>query len=246
MDKKRKQPKGLRPWFLLGFLFLFALSIWFLLASSFFRIRYVNVEGNALLSKEEVVAKMGPIRGNLFLFSTRQATGRLLQVPGIDRVRIQRSLPNRLNVEIEEAYLLGHLQGKTDYYLDNKGVVLSKETQKDRLSRLDPLEILWKRGTPQPGKVLFQDPRELDLLKALFKTRISDQIQQVCFDNTSNIDIMYKNIAIHFGEPDNIFNKIKNLTGVLQEISDQKIPATQVIMNQGERIIVVKEAQEKK
>ncbi|WP_304262239.1 cell division protein FtsQ/DivIB [Kallipyga massiliensis] len=246
MGTKKKPVKKRRRirLFVLVFLLLAVGIVGFALSSSTFTIKYVNVEGNTLLTDREVVDQMGKVRGNIFLYSPKEAILNLQKVEGIREVTIDKELPDRINVLVKESYILANLKGDPPYQVDNLGMVLDQGKGNVIKDRVVPLEVVWNKGVIEKGKPLSGDPRDIDFMIALLKTKLSDNIKLVSFDKTGNIDIMVKDILVHFGEPDDIFKKLNNVTAALKEIQTKSIPAKEIIIKDGREMIVVTEAEE--
>lgn len=246
MGNKKKPMKKRRRirLFVLVFLLLVVGLVAFALSSSTFTIKYVNVEGNTLLTDREVVDQMGKVKGNIFLYSPKEAILNLQKVEGIREVTIDKELPDRINVLVKESYILANLKGDPPYQVDNLGMVLDQGKGDVIKDRVVPLEVVWNKGVIEKGKLLSDDPRDIDFLIALLKTKLSDNIKLVSFDKTGNIDIMVKDILVHFGEPDDIFKKLNNVTAALKEIQTKSIPAKEILIKDGREMIVVTEAEE--
>ena len=246
MGTKKKPVKKRRRirLFVLVFLLMVVGIVGFALRSSTFTIKYVNVEGNTLLTDREVVDQMGKVRGNIFLYSPKEAILNLQKVEGIREVTIDKELPDRINVLVKESYILANLKGDPPYQVDNLGMVLDQGKGNVIKDRVVPLEVVWNKGVIEKGKPLSDDSRDIDFMIALLKTKLSDNIKLVSFDKTGNIDIMVKDILVHFGEPDDIFKKLNNVTAALKEIQTKSIPAKEIIIKDGREMIVVTEAEE--
>lgn len=246
MGNKKKPMKKRRRirLFVLVFLLLVVGLVAFALSSSTFTIKYVNVEGNTLLTDREVVDQMGKVKGNIFLYSPKEAILNLQKVEGIREVTIDKELPDRINVLVKESYILANLKGDPPYQVDNLGMVLDQGKGNVIKDRVIPLEVVWNKGVIEKGKPLSDDPRDIDFMIALLKTKLSDNIKLVSFDKTGNIDIMVIDILVHFGEPDDIFKKLNNVTAALKEIQTKSIPAKEIIIKDGREMIVVTEAEE--
>lgn len=243
--KKKPKKKKRRIWpLVLGFFLLLFGFIGFVLKSKKFEIHYVNIEGNTLLSDQEVVDQMGKIEGNIFLYSPKEAILRLQKVEGIQEVSIEKDMPDRINVLVKESYILANLKGDPPYQVDNRGIVRERGKGNVIKDRVVPLEVVWNKGVIEKGKALSDDPRDIDFMVALLKTKISDNIKRVTFDKTGNIDIMIEDILVHFGEPDDIFKKINNITAAIKEIRTKSIPAQEIIVKDGREMIVVTEGEE--
>lgn len=234
----RQQRRRKRMAFLIGLLFFVAVIAYVLTHASVFRIQSVRVEGNKVLSDREVMNALGDVDSNIFTFPTKRWQERLRQVEGIEDASFSRELPNRLVVKIKENFVLGvfesagrpyyvNEQGKiTDHYLPEKNrikpVVLEKEVEKIGI-----------------GEDFFSDARELEFLSTLQDTQLVDNVSKVRFEKPQHIVIMYNDIVIRFGQPNDIIHKFTDLDAVLREIEKNGVKAQEIILDEGQNPIVV-------
>ena len=86
-----------------AFLLLCAMALYYFLHSPVFGVREVIIEGNECLRSEEVVQLTGVILGtNIFLIDEEQIKRRLQIHPLLDTATIERRLPDKLWVRIQE------------------------------------------------------------------------------------------------------------------------------------------------
>lgn len=215
------------------------IGIYFLLTHRAFQIKYVKVEGNVVVSDSEVLGQLGDVNSNIFLFSGKKAGKAIKELPGIQETQISKQLPNRLLIQIHESYILGIVNhGKDRWYIDEQGH-LTDQVDSNLIMRLKPLPVLGVDPEKKPGDIALEDERNLQLLQTLVQTKLADEVVSVNFEKMDNIDIMYKKIKIHFGSANNIYKKLEILSSVIHEITTKKIPAVEILMNEGQNPIVV-------
>lgn len=74
-----------------------------LLHSPYFELREVAVEGNSLLSRDEIILKAGiREKTNIFQVDTNGIRGRIKSIPCVEEVRVARRLPSTLVISVKE------------------------------------------------------------------------------------------------------------------------------------------------
>jgi len=129
--------RGLREWAcdgrLAGLLLALAsaATLGYLFFSPQFQVQAVEVQGNVVLPSQEAIAGSQAASANLFLLDIGQVEARLRQVRYVEWVRVERFLPNRVRLTIQErfpAVSWCNAQTWLDRYLvDNNGVVVGAE-----------------------------------------------------------------------------------------------------------------------
>lgn len=220
-------------------LLVFLLSLFFFLAP-IFQIHSVRIEGNRLVSKDEIMEALGPVESNLFVFDAQRATERLLGVNGIESVSFGRELPDRLVVRVDETYVIASLQhGDKTLYLNEEGVLT--ETFNAQKNRIRPFPITVGGEIPSVGNPLFEDARNLELLLSLAASPLQGGISKVSFESASSVDIMYNDLIIHFGVPNDILKKISDSAAVIRALEKNQVKAREILLDQGQNPIVVTE-----
>lgn len=129
--------RGLREWAcdgrLAGLLLALgsAATLAYLFFSPQFQVQAVEVQGNVVLPSQEAIAGSQAASANLFLLDIGQIESRLRQVRYVEWVRVERFLPNRVRLTIQErfpAVSWCNAQTWLDRYLvDNNGVLVGAE-----------------------------------------------------------------------------------------------------------------------
>ena len=103
---------------------IFAMSV-------FFRISDIQVEGNVHYTDQEIIRAIDIEEGdNLFFFDRFAAIGRAFsKLPYIETVTVERSLPNKVIITVEESTALAYLElGDEKWTLDHSCKVLGRHT----------------------------------------------------------------------------------------------------------------------
>lgn len=241
--KKKRAAHKNRIGRLLYGLFLLALLLliggYFLLNHRYFRIKYVRVEGGENITTEQVVREAGDLNQNIFLFSTANLEKKIMLMPGVRSVHIDKVLPNRLSITIEESYLIGRIgRGEQALLINQDGIVQPK--QKDAQSgQADVPELTGFDPVPDVGEKISTDERVIQFLSLAVQSSMASDIEKIGFENRNNIDIIYKGITVHFGELNDLIDKLSKLEAVVADIEQKKIHAVEIIMNEGKNPIVV-------
>ncbi len=236
---KPKKSRSFLFWIISMLVIVVAIGAGLLLTHKAFNIKYIRVDGNDTIPTADIVNEMGEINDNIFLFSDKQAVERVMNIPGIDEATIIKEFPNRLILQVKETYAIAiiELDGE-DYHLSQDGILM--EVGQDELtSRYKPLRIEGFDDQLKVGDKISEDDRVVPFLKNLLKTELSDGIDKVIFEKIDNIDIIYKDIEIRFGPPDDINEKIAIILAVLENIEERNIRAEEIILNEGSNPIVV-------
>lgn len=103
-------------------------------ATTFFRLRNIEVSSTKRLSHDEILALIGVEAGqDLARMNLKSMGEQLAQNPWVETVRIHRFFPDRLSIIISEREPLAIVNMGFIYYLDKKGNVFKVLNQGDRL-----------------------------------------------------------------------------------------------------------------
>ncbi len=236
--RKRVQRRKKIVLFFLCLLIVGSILFFVLTRAPFFRIQSVRVEGNKVLTDREVMNALGDVDSNIFTFPTKRWKERLSQVEGIADAEFSRELPNRLVVKVKENFVLGVFTSAGRlYYVDEQGKITDHYVpEKNRLKPVVLEKEVEKIGI---GEDFFSDARELEFLSTLQDMQLVDQVSKVRFEKPQRIVIMYNDIVIRFGRPNDIIHKFTDLDAVLREIEKKGVKAQEIILDEGQNPIVV-------
>jgi cell division protein FtsQ len=114
----------------LGLLFIFLAGFggYSLANSSFFDLREVTVEGNGVVSRDEIIRLSGlRIGANLLKISRQQAAAAIMAQPYIKEAEVRRGFPNKVDIRITERSPLALISGAGRYLvLDEEGYCLTE------------------------------------------------------------------------------------------------------------------------
>ena len=193
--KKKKRVKRIIKWTSLA-LIIIAGAI-FAFASPLFNITQIEVINTNLLSKDKVISLSGIKKDqNIFRFLKSDVIKKIKEDPYVQDVKINRQLPNKVQIDIEERQRNFSLEFLNGYaYINNQGYIL--EISQDKLN----LPVIKGASTEEnnitPGKRLEQ--------KDLEKLEVAIKIMTIAKENeldekVSSIDISNKNEYILYLE----------------------------------------------
>lgn len=193
--KKKKRVKRIIKWTSLA-LIIIAGAI-FAFASPLFNITQIEVINTNLLSKDKVISLSGIKKDqNIFRFLKSDVIEKIKEDPYVQDVKINRQLPNKVQIDIEERQRNFSLEFLNGYaYINNQGYIL--EISQDKLN----LPVIKGASTEEnnitPGKRLEQ--------KDLEKLEVAIKIMTIAKENeldekVTSIDISNKNEYILYLE----------------------------------------------
>lgn len=193
--KKKKRVKRIIKWTSLA-LIIIAGAI-FAFASPLFNITQIEVINTNLLSKDKVISLSGIKKDqNIFRFLKSDVIKKIKEDPYVQDVKINRQLPNKVQIDIEERQRNFSLEFLNGYaYINNQGYIL--EISQDKLN----LPVINGASTEEnnitPGKRLEQ--------KDLEKLEVAIKIMTIAKENeldekVTSIDISNKNEYILYLE----------------------------------------------
>jgi cell division septal protein FtsQ len=105
-----------------------SLGYWLFLTDDFY-VYEITVQGNRLVSADEIFAASGLYEMSIFWVNPRQAAGTVAGLPGILSAEVHRALPNRVTITVveREPQVVWQRAG-TRWLVDEQGTVLTAQT----------------------------------------------------------------------------------------------------------------------
>lgn len=102
------------------------LTLYFLLFTDFFNIKDIEVEGNNMVAKDEILVKCGIKKSdNIFMFNKKNVVNSLVKIPYIKEARLMRLFPDRVLINIEERKPIGIFYVNNNFaYVDSQEIVV--------------------------------------------------------------------------------------------------------------------------
>ncbi|MBU3195500.1 FtsQ-type POTRA domain-containing protein [Clostridium algidicarnis] len=226
---KRRKRKALKRNIII-FMFLIVILITLSLKLKVFDIETIIVEGNNIISSEEIISTSTLEKGNnIFYINTKKIIKKIHDNPYIKNVKISRRLPNTiiLNVEERSAFFYGESNNK--YFIidrDSKLLQIKDEITNMNLIYIDGLDYT---NAKVGEKMLPKEDR---------KNKVISDFSFLIENNTSGIDITsldmkdilsikayHNNMCIIIGTSDDIegkLNKAINIISSKPQLSQSK------------------------
>ena len=144
--------------------------------SVFFRVEDIQVVGNSHYTAEEIIRAVDIEEGdNLFFFDRFAAVGRAFsKLPYIEAVTVERTLPNKVVITVEETTALAYLQlGEEKWTLDHNCKVLGKAAEGEEASLLPVVGM--HPGTLMIGETMQTESGDTEIVEYL--AEVLDQIE---------------------------------------------------------------------
>lgn len=144
--------------------------------SVFFRVEDIQVVGNSHYTAEEIIRAVDIEEGdNLFFFDRFAAVGRAFsKLPYIEAVTVERSLPDKVVITVEETTALAYLPlGEEKWTLDHNCKVLGKAAEGEEKTLLPVVGM--RPGTLMIGEIMQTEDGSTDTVEYL--AEVLDQIE---------------------------------------------------------------------
>ena len=197
--------------------------------SVFFRVEDIRVVGNQHYTAEEIIRAVDIEEGdNLFFFDRFAAVGRAFsKLPYIEAVTVERSLPNKVVITVEETTALAYLPlGEEKWTLDHNCMVLGKAAEGEEESLLPVVGM--KAGTLMIGEIMETESGETDsvaylaeVLDQIQARGMTDMVTSIDFSNTDSPEFDYGGkYTVVLGKHDKVEYKFGMFVTVLGMLKD--------------------------
>ena len=158
--------------------------------SVFFRVSGIEVEGNAIYTKDEIIEASGIEEGdNLFFINRFSAISRIFsKLPYVEKAVINRSLPNKLVIVVTESHAIACVTAEDGTWAIDRNCKLLSKVSGDELRGLIRVEGL-RPIAPEAGQIIA--PGEAESPKVSYLSAILTQIDaldlRIIFKGNGNI-----------------------------------------------------------
>lgn len=214
------------------YIVIIVFSIAFMLTSSLFNIKTINVTGNVRVSQQEIIRLSGlNYQQNIFRINTKDTMKSIFQNPYVKKIKIDRKLPNIINIDIIERKPLVLVPYVGSYlFVDQEGVVVEINSSiKDlKLPTINGLKFnTFKLGE----EIKLEDKQQLEkvvkLINEITNAGINEEISEINTADVLNIKLLTINgIKINLGDASDIENKIPLAKAILQDLNKKKLKGT--------------------
>lgn len=214
------------------FLLMLTFTIAFLMTSSLFNIKTINVIGNNRVSQQEIIRLSGlNYQQNIFRINTKETMKNIFQSPYVEKIKIKRGLPNIINIDIIEREPLVLVPYVGSYlFVDSQGIVveINSSIEKMQLPIIKGLKFnTFKLGEEIKVDDKLQLTSVIKLINEIKKAGINQEIAEIDAGNILSLKLKTKSgIKVNLGDDSNINKKIPLAKAILQDLNNKKLKGT--------------------
>jgi len=189
-DYKKRVKRNRRNRRVLFFTFITLCFVAFTLFAPFFKIKAIIPTGNSKVSSEEIIvaSKIG-IGNNIYRTSLKLAKNGVKKIPYINEVRIKRSFPNVIKIDVTQSEVSAYMPVSGGYvYIDSFGKMLELSQNPPNLR----VPIIENSGIMdfQGGKIfLSDDAKKVEIVIATLQEIVHNSIlDKVTIINVASAD----------------------------------------------------------
>ena len=213
-------------------LFIICIFSAFFLSSSFFQIKYLVVNGNNSVTREEIIKLSAIYYGeNIFRINKRNSMKSIFQNPYVKMIKINRVLPDRVVIDIIERDIMAYVPYVGSYLnIDDEGMILEINPA---IKRTDlPVVRGLKFETFKVGEFLSVENEEqfsttTQIIKVIKNAGMLDMVSEIDISDLTNIRLIIKEgIKANLGSDDNMEYKISFAKSIIEDIIKQNLKGT--------------------
>ena len=197
--------------------------------SVFFRVSGIDVEGNSLYTKEEIIEASGIEEGdNLFFINRFSAISRIFsKLPYVEKAVINRSLPNRLVIVVSESRAIACVTAEDGTWAIDRSCKLLSMVSGDELRGLIRIEGLTPIA-PEAGQIIAPGEAESpkvaylsEILTQIDALNLRERITWIDISGISNPSFDYiGRFTVKLGADENIEYKFQCLLSAVDALSE--------------------------
>lgn len=213
-------------------MFIICIFMAFFLSSSFFQIKFIAVNGNNNVTREEIIKLSSIYYGeNIFRINKRNSMKSIFQNPYVKMIKINRIMPNRVVIEVIEREIMAYVPYVGSYLnIDEEGMILEINPA---ITRLDlPVVKGLKFDTFKVGEILDIENKEqfsttTILIKEIKNAGMLNLVSEIDVTDLSNISLKIREgIKANLGGIDNIDYKISFSKSIIEDVRKQNFKGT--------------------
>lgn len=213
-------------------MFIICIFMAFFLSSSFFQIKFIAVNGNNNVTREEIIKLSSIYYGeNIFRINKRNSMKSIFQNPYVKMIKINRIMPNRVAIEVIERKIMAYVPYVGSYLnIDEEGMILEINPA---IIRIDlPVVKGLKFETFKVGEVLDIENEEqfsatTILIKEIKNAGMLNLVSEIDVTDLSNISLKIREgIKANLGGIDNIEYKISFSKSIIEDVRKQNLKGT--------------------
>jgi len=197
--------------------------------SVFFRVGNVEVEGNALYTKEEIVEASGIEKGDNLFFVNRFAAMTRLQakLPYVESAVVNMQLPNRLKIVVTESVAVAYVTAEDGLWAIDRSCKLLSRVNIDELDGLVRIEGLVPIA-PEVGQTIAAGEAERpkveylsEILRQIVGLGLQRSIRHINIENPANPSFDYiDRFTVKLGANENVDYKFQCLLSAVDALAE--------------------------
>ena len=220
-------------------LFIICIFTAFFLSSSFFQIKFIAVNGNNNVTREEIIKLSSIYYGeNIFRINKKNSMKSIFQNPYVKMIKIKRAIPNRVVIDVIEREIMSYVPYVGSYLnIDEEGMILEINPA---IKRTDlPVVKGLKFETFKVGECLNIENKEQFstttlLIKEIKDAGILNQVSEIDVTDLSNIRLKIKEgIKANLGGSENLNYKINFTRSIIEDVKKQNLKGTIEMSHKG-------------
>ncbi len=191
--------------------------------SSVFNIKKINVsiENNKILTESQIMnLSTVNIGQNMYSINKKQIIDSIKSDPYVESVKIKRSWPSTLKIEIEERAVRFQLEYNGEYiYIDNQGYILEKSYEKNDtflVSGYSTTELTY--GNRLDVKDLEKLSDVIQIMQEFKNNDLDSKITKIDIEDDDNYKIYFDELGkiVHLGDTTSINDKMAYIKKILE------------------------------
>ena len=224
-EKRRRKFKIAKIIMIVG---LFITTILLIMFSPLFNIKEITVEGNELISTEQILSFAGIEKeDNTFKLNIGKISDKIKEDLYIEEAEINRELPSKVVIKVKErkpSFLIEYANGYA--VIDRKGMILELITEKKDLPILQGLEITndnfevgKKLGSNDINKIYIVSK----IMDAASNCDIAGLITRIDIENKKEVKLIIesKGKTAYIGDDKNLNDKLSLVKGIMEKTEGQ-------------------------
>jgi len=213
-----------------------AVGTYFLLRSSLLNVHEVRIHGTETLDNASLVEIAGLKGASMIDLPQEEVRARLLEVPQIKSVSIDRSWPQTVNLLIEERQPAAYWSvGGRDFLVDAEGVVLAASAPRGRVPRITEPDTSRVMG---PGDRVHPDA--IALARKIYDESprfLNQSVRELEYRAGIGVTAVFTNgMRVTFGDERSYQYKVAVLSKLLDQLSARNFTPRAVDLRFGERV----------
>ena len=195
----------------------------------FFRVQNISVEGATSYTDEEIIEASGiDVGDNLFFINRFSASSQIFsRLPFVESATIERSLPNRIVIHVEESYAVAYLAWEDQSWMLTSSCKLLGSGTPEELEGL--IHILHVEPlSPEAGELMTVDSGEelklsylKELLGAMETYGMEGAVSEIDMENAADPTFRYEDrFTVKMGVNDNTDYKIRMFLSALEQMDE--------------------------